>query len=581
MGESIRIALAQINTVVGDLEGNSRRIIEEIRRSEDAGAQFIMFPELTITGYPPEDLLLKPRFIIDNKDCLNDIAKQTKEVPVVLGFVDNEDGQIYNAAAVVYRGKVAATYHKIALPNYSVFDEKRYFEAGDRPLVVEFNGIKFGISICEDIWVEDVITESQAFLGGAEILLNISASPYYVEKRKIRLALGIKHARRSRAIMVINNLVGGQDELIFDGNSLVVDHQETILAEGKQFQEDFFLIDLDTTALRQFRERDAAFTSDKRKFQARYDLKFVRLEPVAFLEARNAAPPQPYAPLQKWDEVYQALVLGTQDYVHKNGFETVVIGLSGGIDSALTTAIAVDALGKENVVSVMMPSKYTSEESMKDARKLAENLGIRAEVIPIQKMFETYLETLRDIFKGQEPDITEENLQARIRGNILMALSNKFGWMVLATGNKSETSVGYSTLYGDTAGGFAVIKDVPKTWVYKLCEHRNQNAGEDIIPRSIITKPPTAELRADQKDQDSLPPYELLDAILEEFVEKDKSVRDIIEQGFPRDVVKEVTRLVDINEYKRRQAPPGIKITHKAFGKDRRMPITNRYKTRT
>jgi len=579
MGESIRIALAQINTVVGDLEGNSKQVIEKIRHSEKARAQFIVFPELTIPGYPPEDLLLKPRFIIDNKAWLGEIAKQTREVPVLLGFVDDEDGQIYNAAAVLHRGKIAATYHKIALPNYSVFDEKRYFEPGNKPLVVEFNDIKFGITICEDIWVEDVITESQAFLGGAEILLNISASPYYVEKRKVRLALGIKHARRSRAIMVINNLVGGQDELIFDGNSLVVDHQENILAEGQQFQEDFFLIDLDPTELRRFRERDAAFTSDKRKFQPKYDVKFVRLEPVAFLESENGTPPQPYSPLQKWDEVYHALVLGTQDYVHKNGFETVVIGLSGGIDSALTTAIAVDALGKENVVAVMMPSEYTSEDSMKDARELADNLGIRAEVIPIKTMFDTYLDTMSDIFEGQEPDITEENLQARIRGNILMALSNKFNWLVLTTGNKSETSVGYSTLYGDTAGGFAVIKDVPKTWVYKLCERRNQNAGEEIIPRSIITKPPTAELRANQKDQDSLPPYELLDAILEEFVEKDKSVREIIEQGFPRDVVKEVARLVDINEYKRRQAPPGIKITHKAFGKDRRMPITNRYKT--
>lgn len=579
MSNNIRIALVQINTIVGDLAGNSQKIIEKMRESEEAGAQFIVFPELTITGYPPEDLLLKPRFIIDNKAYLQDIAKQTNEVPVVLGFVDDEDGNIYNAAAVLHRGKVAATYHKIALPNYSVFDEKRYFEPGDRPLVVEFNGIKFGISVCEDIWVDDVITESQAFMGGAEILINISASPYYVEKRKVRLALGIKHARRTRAIMLVNNLVGGQDELIFDGNSLVVDHEENILAEGKQFQDDFFLIDLDPTELRRFRERDAAFTSDKRKFQPKYDVKFMRLEPVAFLESTNTVPPQRYSPLEKWDEVYQALVLGTQDYVHKNGFETVVIGLSGGIDSALTTAIAVDALGKENVVTVMMPSEYTSDDSMKDAQVLAENLGIRAEVIPIKSMFEEYLKTLSDIFKGQEQDITEENLQARIRGNILMALSNKFNWLVLTTGNKSETSVGYSTLYGDTAGGFAVIKDVPKTWVYKLCEYRNQNAGEEIIPRSIITKPPTAELRANQKDQDSLPPYELLDAILEEFVEKDKSVREIIEQGFPRDVVKEVARLVDINEYKRRQAPPGIKITHKAFGKDRRMPITNRYKT--
>lgn len=578
MNPLVRIALAQINSTVGDLEGNCQKILNYIHEAEKAGADIVIFPELAIPGYPPEDLLLKRKFITDNKLYLERLAKENKKIIAVVGFVDDNE-KIYNAAAILQKGRIAAIYHKICLPNYSVFDEKRYFEAGNRVLIFEYNDIKFGLNICEDIWVPDGVTETQALRGGAEIILSLSASPYYVEKRKERLTMGMSRARYTRSIVVYLNLIGGQDELVFDGNSFVVDHRREIVAEGRQFEEDFLLADIDLSALRGFREQDPSFALDKQKFQSVYDLDFVALEPANTPTDKIAFARKPFRPMNRWEEIYQALVLGTKDYVSKNGFQKVVIGLSGGVDSALTTAIAVDALGAENVVGVLMPSAYTSEESLRDARSLAKNLGIHTETIPISRIFEAYLETLKEAFEEHPADVTEENLQARIRGNILMALSNKFGWLVLTTGNKSETSVGYCTLYGDMAGGFAVIKDVHKTWVYQLCEHKNAKSKREVIPTSILKKAPTAELKPGQKDQDALPAYELLDAILEEFVEKDKSVKEIIEQGFPREVVKEVARLVDRNEYKRRQAPPGIKITPKAFGKDRRMPITNRYHT--
>lgn len=578
MNHQVRIALAQINTTVGDLEGNSKKIVDHIRKAENAGADIVLFPELSIPGYPPEDLVLKRKFILDNKQCLEQIAKGNNKIISIVGFVDNLD-KIYNAAAILYQGKIAAVYHKICLPNYSVFDEKRYFAGGDRPLVFEYNHIKYGFNICEDIWVPDGVTECQGLRGGAEIILSISASPYYFEKRKERLAMGMTRARTIRANVVYANLIGGQDELLFDGNSFIVDHRGDVLAEGQQFAEDFIVADLDVSALREFRKQDHSFKIDKQKFQSPYEVKFVTLESQNFSRDKTPLAPRQFEPLQRWQEIYRALVLGTQDYVNKNGFKKVVIGISGGIDSALTASIAVDALGAENVVGVIMPSQITSEASLRDARQVTSNLDIQTETIAIKQIFDAYLETLQAIFKDQPQDITEENLQARIRGNILMALSNKFGWLVLTTGNKSETSVGYSTLYGDTAGGFAVIKDVPKTWVYKLCEYKNAAAGKKVVPASILEKPPTAELKQGQTDQDSLPPYDVLDPILEEFVEKDESVKEIIEQGFSREVVKEVARLVDSNEYKRRQAPPGIKITQKAFGKDRRMPITNKYKT--
>ena len=578
MNNRVRVALAQTNTIVGDLEGNFRKIRDYIEKAEKIGAEIVIFPELTIPGYPPEDLVLKKKFISDNKLYLDRLSETNKNTIAIIGFVDF-DSEIYNGAAILQQSQIAAIHHKICLPNYSVFDEKRYFTPGKHPLVFEYNEIKFGLNICEDIWVPDGVTESQAFRGGAEIILSLSASPYYANKRKDRLAMGMNRARHTRTIVVYVNLIGGQDELIFDGNSFVVDHRGELLAEERQFEEDFLVLDLDVSELRKFRQEDPTFKLNKKEFNPKYEIEFIALETPAKTPEKPALPKRDISYLEGFEEIYQALVLGTIDYVSKNGFKKVVVGLSGGIDSALTAAIAVDALGSENVIGVMMPSEITSETSSRDAEELAANLGIRSETIPIKKLFEAYKETLKEIFQDHSEDTTEENLQARIRGNLLMALSNKFGWLVLTTGNKSETSVGYSTLYGDTAGGFAVIKDVPKTWVYKLCEHKNEKAGKEVIPASIQTKAPTAELRPGQTDQDALPSYDLLDPILEEFVEKDKSVKEIIEQGYPRDVVKEIARLVDINEYKRRQAPPGVKITHKAFGKDRRMPITNRYKT--
>jgi len=579
MTHHVRVALAQINPTLGDLEGNSQKIIQNIREAETAGADVVIFPELTLTGYPPEDLLLKRKFLADTRIQLEQIAKANQEIMAVVGFVDQQQDKLYNAAAILQQGQVAAVYHKICLPNYSVFDEKRYFTPGDRPLVFEWQDIKFGLNICEDIWIPNGVTESQAFRGGAEIVLNLSASPYYMDKRKERLAIGMTRARVTRSIVVYVNLVGGQDELVFDGDSFIVDHRGEIVAESQQFREDLVIADLEVSVVRKFREDDPSFRLFKREFQPPYQLNFISLERPKATREKPPIKTTPLAPLTHLEEIYQALTLGVKDYVTKNGFQKVVIGLSGGIDSALTACIAADALGAENVIGVLMPSEFTSAQSIKDAQDLAKNLGIRTETIPIQKPFKSYLETLREVFAGRPADVTEENLQARIRGNILMALSNKFGWLVLTTGNKSETSVGYCTLYGDMAGGFAVIKDVPKTLVYKLSHHKNEMAKRVVIPVSTLERAPTAELRPGQQDQDSLPPYEILDAILEELVEKDKSVKEIIEQGYPREVVKEVARLVDSNEYKRRQAPPGIKISHKAFGKDRRMPITNRYRT--
>ncbi len=579
MTHHVRVALAQINPTLGDLEGNSQKIIQNIREAETAGADVVIFPELTLTGYPPEDLLLKRKFLADTRIQLEQIAKANQDIMAVVGFVDHQQDKLYNAAAILQQGQVAAVYHKICLPNYSVFDEKRYFTPGDRPLVFEWQDIKFGLNICEDIWIPNGVTESQAFRGGAEIILNLSASPYYMDKRKERLAIGMTRARVTRSIVVYVNLVGGQDELVFDGDSFIVDHRGEIVAESQQFREDLVIADLEVSVVRKFREDDPSFRLFKREFQPPYQLNFISLERPKATREKPPIKTTPLAPLTHLEEIYQALTLGVKDYVTKNGFQKVVIGLSGGIDSALTACIAADALGAENVIGVLMPSEFTSAQSIKDAQDLAKNLGIRTETIPIQKPFKSYLETLREVFAGRPADVTEENLQARIRGNILMALSNKFGWLVLTTGNKSETSVGYCTLYGDMAGGFAVIKDVPKTLVYKLSHHKNEMAKRVVIPVSTLERAPTAELRPGQQDQDSLPPYEILDAILEELVEKDKSVKEIIEQGYPREVVKEVARLVDSNEYKRRQAPPGIKISHKAFGKDRRMPITNRYRT--
>ena len=577
MAEIVRIAQAQINTVVGDLRGNRDKILAWVKKAEKAGADIIVFPELAITGYPPEDLLLRPKFIKDNLLVFYEIASKIGSLTAVVGFADQEDGKVFNAAGILHQGKVEAIYHKIQLPNYGVFDEKRYFQPGTNVLIFERNDIMFGMSICEDIWIPDSVTETQTFSGDAEVILNISASPYHVGKGNERKELLRQRAVNTYSYIVYTNLIGGQDELIFDGMGIVFSPEGKIFAQGKQFEEDLILTDLNIQQLRQKRRNDPLFMHKKFKTQAVFPIELVRL-PETPETSRPQLHSQKIHPAKKMEEIYKALTLGTRDYVWKNGFKKVVIGLSGGIDSSLVATIAVDALGKENVIGVGMPSVYSSKSSITDAELLSRNLGIRFMIIPIKSAFDAYLDTLKKPFENKDADITEENLQARIRGNILMALSNKFGWLVLTTGNKSETSVGYSTLYGDTAGGFAVIKDVPKLLVYELSKYRNRKAGRLLIPENVLVKPPSAELRPNQKDEDSLPPYDILDPILEMFVEQEMSPDEIVEHGFPENVVRRVVQMVDRNEYKRRQSPPGIKITPRAFGKDRRMPITNRYR---
>lgn len=527
----LRVGLAQVNSCVGDLEGNKEKIIQFIRKAKEGLCDIVVFPELAITGYPPEDLLLKKHFISDNLTALNAIVKQTFGIMAIVGFVDREKGKIFNAAAIINNGKLKGVYHKKKLPNYSIFDEKRYFEPGLKKPLFRLGKIIFGVNICEDIWQENGVHAEQK-KSGAGILINISASPYYMDKINLRKRMLKIRARDLGSFVCYCNLVGGQDELVFDGGSFIFEPKGKLVAFGKQFSEDLVIADLG------FRK----ITKTKQ--------------------------------MPRLEEVYSALVLGVKDYITKNGFKKVVIGLSGGIDSALVATIAVDALGRENVIGVSMPSKYTSLVTKTDAQNLAHNLGIQFLTIPIDEVFNIYLSNLQKEFSQGPTDITEENLQARIRGNILMALSNKFGWLVLTTGNKSETSVGYCTLYGDMAGGFAVIKDVFKTLVYELAKFRNEK--DKTIPESIFTRPPSAELRENQTDQDSLPPYEILDGILKAYIEEDKSIEDIARK-FDPEIVKKVIKMVDTNEYKRRQAPPGVKITPKAFGKDRRLPITNKY----
>lgn len=577
MRDSFRIALAQINTTVGDIAGNEQKIIEHLRSAKRVGADMVVFPELAVTGYPPEDLLLKPQFVEDNVKSVRRIAKHVRNITAVVGFADGQR-KVYNAAAILHGGKTAAVYHKICLPNYGVFDEKRYFEPGDHPLVFELRGARIGVSICEDIWISDGVTEAQVFKGGAELLVNISSSPYYAGKGREREKMLASRAKKNKAVVVYNNLIGGQDELVFDGLSFVFDDKGRLLAQGKQFEEDFLVIDLDLEKVRRYRAEDAAFQRRMRAFPSDCDVQSLRLS----ARSRRMQRPLIRRPSRKrltyLEEIYQALVLGTRDYVRKNGFIKVVIGLSGGIDSALTAAIATDALGKENVVGVTMPSQYSSTGSVTDSEKLASNLGIEMKKIPIRKAFDVLRRMMQKDFRDMPEDITEENIQARIRGIILMALSNKFHWLVLAPGNKSEISMGYCTLYGDMVGGFAVIKDISKTLVYKLARNRNKVAGRKLIPQSTIKKEPSAELRPDQKDSDSLPPYEILDPVLEAYVERDKSIEDIVDMGYERTLVKEIVGTVERNEYKRRQGPQGIKITPRAFGKDRRVPITNRYR---
>lgn len=576
---NVRIALAQINTTVGDIEGNKQKIIEFIKQAVSYNADVLLFPEMSITGYPPEDLLFKTHFIQDNIKALEEIAQIVpKSLIAVVGFVDI-DGDIYNAAAVINNGKVVAKYHKNYLPNYGVFDEMRYFQKGNKALVIQFGDVRMGITICEDIWYPSGPARAEALYGDAQILANISASPHYQKKLEWREKMLSTRANDNLAIVAYVNLVGGQDELVFDGASLVLDESGKVLARGKQFEEDLLVVDVDVEMVNKARLKDPRRRQDK-LLVTKEDLETLEIVTLPFEtktqreEITNRIEPA----LSEVEEVYNALVVSLRDYMRKNGMKEAVIGLSGGIDSSLVACIAVDAIGKENVIGVSMPGPFSSEHSKEDARLLAENLGIRFLTIPIVEVYNTFLETLKPIFRDLPFDTTEENLQARIRGVILMALSNKFGWLVLTTGNKSESATGYSTLYGDTAGGYAVIKDVYKTMVYKLSEYVNQKAGREIIPQRVFIKPPSAELRENQTDQDKLPPYEILDQILELYVEEDMSVEEIVNLGFEEKTVREVAKMVNVNEYKRRQTPPGPKVTRRAFGKDRRLPITNGYR---
>lgn len=574
---TLRVGMAQINCTVGDLAGNVRKIKEYIKSAQEQEADIVAFPELAITGYPPEDLLLKPQFIEDNLEALQEIVQASTGICTVVGFVDKKD-DIYNAAAIISDQKLFGVFHKKQLPNYGVFDEYRYFKPGEDLSVYLIKGAVVAVNICEDIWYPEGPAAIQAKKGGAEVVVNINASPYHISKWKTREKMLSTRAFDNGIYVVYVNLVGGQDELVFDGDSMIFDPEGTLVARGKQFEEELILYDLElekslSAKLHYPRGRE----ENPEESQEKNHLPQILVSEKSATSKRKKLSKREIITPHPVGEVYQALVLGTSDYLRKNGFAKAVIGLSGGIDSALVATLAVDALGKENLIGVFMPSVYTAEKSQKDALKLASNLGIKVITVLIQPVFQSYLSTLQKEFKGKEPDVTEENIQARIRGNILMALSNKFGWIVLTTGNKSELACGYATLYGDMAGGFGVIKDIPKTLVYELAKYKNSISSKEIIPKSIIEREPTAELKENQKDSDTLPPYPVLDPILKAYVEEDKSFQDIMASGSDEKIVKRVISLVDKSEYKRRQAPPGIKVTQRAFGKDRRLPITNRY----
>lgn len=573
---SVRVALAQINSTVGDLDGNTARIIEFIDKSVVQGADIVVFPELAVSGYPPEDLLLRPRFIKENQSALRRIAEHTHGPLVVVGFVDS-DADVYNAAAIIHNGSIAGIYHKVFLPNYGVFDENRYFRAGHQCPVFNIGGIGIGVTICEDIWYEGGPASIQA-AHGAEIILNLSASPYHRGKGDSRRQMLATRARDNVCVFAMCNLVGGQDELVFDGESMIVDEQGLMLAAGKPFEEDLVLADLQVESVFRARLHDPRWRKTETFLLGQtLERSEVLLEPASCGGVKPLLEPRTNLPIDTIEEVYKALVLGTADYVRKNGFREVVIGLSGGIDSSLVACIACDAMGPQNVIGVCMPSRFTAAQSIEDAQSIAGNLGIRLLDIPMEPAYTAFLNMLESAFSGRQPDSTEENLQARIRGTILMSFSNKFRWLVLTTGNKSEMATGYTTLYGDMAGGFAVLKDVPKTLVYQLAHHRNTLGPKPVIPQSVIRRPPSAELRPNQKDSDSLPPYDVLDPILKLYVEDDRSVAQIIALGHDSETVERTAQLVDRSEYKRRQAPPGIKITTRAFGRDRRLPITNSF----
>ncbi len=578
MAPRFRVAMAQINTTVGDFDGNTRKIIARLEEAQALGADVVSFPELAVPGYPPEDLLIKTDFIDENLRCLEEIARHAAETAAVVGFADSGD-HLYNAAGVLYQGRIAGVYRKMRLPNYGVFDEKRYFQPGSDAPVYVIHGVPVGVSICEDVWAPGGPLLAQA-LAGALIAVNINGSPYSAGKWRVREEMLRTRARDYAIALAYNNLVGGQDELVFDGLGVVVDPAGTVVARGPAFEEALVVADIDVDAIRSIRRYNPIRTTDALRDEG------IRAPSYTLATAGTPAsrPPLGRAPLlappDDLEEVYRALVLGTRDYVRKNGFRDVLVGLSGGVDSSLVACIAADALGPEAVHGVLMPSRFTSDESRRYASALGGALGIRLLDLPIDPIVTGYETALAGAFHGRARDITEENLQARTRGNLLMALSNKFGWLVLTTGNKSEMSVGYATLYGDMAGGFAVLKDVPKTLLYRLARWRNAQAGRDLVPQGVIDRPPTAELRELQTDQDSLPSYDVLDQILERYVQEDRSAAEIVHDGFDPEIVARVIAMVDRSEYKRRQAPPGVKITPKAFGKDRRLPITNRYRGR-
>jgi len=577
---TLRLALAQINSTVGDFKGNTEKIIQYIRMAGACCSDIVAFPELAVTGYPPEDLLLNPQFIKDNIEALEKIKDEVRDITAIVGFVDRKD-DIYNAAAILHNRTLTDVYHKMYLPNYGVFDEYRYFQAGTRFPVYSIRDFKFGVNICEDMWYPDGPAHVQS-LFGAELIININASPYHFGKSAYRENMLSSRATENSVIIAYLNTVGGQDELVFDGHSLLCNEKGEIICRGKQFEEDLIVIDLNADAvfmrrLHDPRRRQEAVTAERSRSER------ITITRESLQNAGTPLPVRTSRVFQPVEEVYSALVLGTADYVKKNRFEAVVIGLSGGVDSSLVATVAVDALGSGNVKGLFMPSPYTSRESGKDAFELARNLGIELFEVPITEIYACYLKALEGHFGGLAEDTTEENLQARIRGNILMAFSNKFAWLVLTTGNKSEMSVGYATLYGDMAGGFAVIKDVPKTMVYDLCRWRNRREGRDVIPEMVLKKEPSAELKPGQRDRDMLPPYEVLDPILKAYVEDDRSFEEILSTGLSLGCesggVEEVIRMIDRSEYKRRQSPPGIKITRRAFGRDRRFPITNCYRS--
>ncbi len=567
---SFRVALAQINVTVGDFASNGSKIADAIRRAARGKADLVIFPELCVTGYPPEDLLFKPSFVQANLDLVRRLIPLTRKTTAVFGYVDKDrKGSLVNAAAVGAGGKLVASYGKMRLPNYGVFDEKRYFTPGSQPVLLDAvsagaagrsGALRIGLSICEDIWVDDGPCQAEAS-AGASVLVNISASPYHAGKLRLREEVLVRRAKETGAWILYVNLVGGQDELVFDGGSMAVAPSGKIFFRAPQFEEGVFLVDVPVRP---------APHHDGLGVPARIPWR---------VSKGGAAVKRSVSPLRTEEEIFRALMLGLRDYVRKNGFTHVVVGMSGGIDSALTVALAAAALGKESVTAVSMPSRYSSAGSRADAEKVSRQLGVDFQEIPIEEVFQLWLGMLRPVFGKRAPDATEENLQARIRGTLLMALANKFGWLVLSTGNKSEISTGYCTLYGDMAGGFAVIKDVPKTWVYRLSRYANKHFGRDVIPESVFRRPPSAELKPDQRDQDTLPPYDKLDRLIKAYVEQNLPASEVRRHcGLPVKEVEKVLRMIDVNEYKRRQAAPGIKITPRAFGRDRRMPLTNRFK---